>query len=323
MNKVSILVPVYGVEKFIERCVRSLMQQTYPCIEYIFVDDCSLDNSIHILKSVLSEYPEKDVRIIRHEWNKGLGTSRKTALLASTGDYILNVDSDDYLEPDAVSLLMEEAEKTQADMVRMGCVLEWVHARKFYPALWSVDAKVYTKLLLNASTLPGICLHLIRRNLYFDYQLFPVEGINTGEDYVLTPRLSFHANRIAYVLLPLYHYMQINTSSYTAVFNQEKVANLQQVANILYNYFKGQQDYVSALSEGMWQKKVEIMLICSHKDYPTVDKLPTWLPMRTATMNLQQKIAAPLVAHHWWYLLATYSFFYHRVFNLFQKIKGR
>ena len=100
MSKISILVPIYGVEHYIERCARSLFEQTYPDIEYVFVDDCSSDQSIAVLEKVMEDYPlrKPHVKIIHHERNKGLSAARNTALEASAGDYVMHVDSDDYIE---------------------------------------------------------------------------------------------------------------------------------------------------------------------------------------------------------------------------------
>ena len=108
-KKVSILVPVYGVEKYIKRCARSLFEQTYDNIEYIFVDDCTQDRSIDILEEVLKEYPNRknQVKILHHAKNRGLSASRNTALDASTGDYLMHVDADDYLHVDAIALLIK------------------------------------------------------------------------------------------------------------------------------------------------------------------------------------------------------------------------
>ena len=115
---VSILVPVYGVEKYIEKCAVSLFEQTCNDIEYVFVDDCSPDNSIGILEEVRKRYPERDkVKIIRHDRNRGLAAARKTALMASVGDYVIHVDSDDWVSPDMVATLAEQAMKTGADLV--------------------------------------------------------------------------------------------------------------------------------------------------------------------------------------------------------------
>lgn len=99
MLKVSILVPIYGVEQYIERCAKSLFEQTYSEIEYVFVNDCTKDDSIGVLNRVLEKFPQRklQVRIINHEKNKGLGAARRTAILNANGDYILHVDSDDYI----------------------------------------------------------------------------------------------------------------------------------------------------------------------------------------------------------------------------------
>ena len=92
---VSVIVPIYGVEKYIERCARSLLEQTIENIEYIFVNDCTKDNSIAILESVIKEYPHREhqVRIIHHGTNKGLPQARKTGLLNAHGEYIAHCDN--------------------------------------------------------------------------------------------------------------------------------------------------------------------------------------------------------------------------------------
>ena len=97
-NKVSICVPVYGVEKYIERCAISIFEQTYTNLECIFVNDCTKDNSIKILYNVIERYPQRreKIRIIQHDCNRGLAAARNTALEAASGDYILHVDSDNY-----------------------------------------------------------------------------------------------------------------------------------------------------------------------------------------------------------------------------------
>lgn len=90
MSKVSVIVPVYKVEKYIERCARSLFNQTLDDIEYIFVDDCSPDRSIEILNQVIGDYPRRkdQVQIIHHASNQGLALARQTGLKAATGEYI-------------------------------------------------------------------------------------------------------------------------------------------------------------------------------------------------------------------------------------------
>ena len=119
---VSILVPIYNVDKYIERCMRSIFEQTYRDIEYIFVDDCATDNSIEILQNVIQEYPDRKehIRIISHEKNRGLAAARNTSVNNCQTDFLMHVDSDDYLEKNAVELLVNKQKETNADIVS-GC----------------------------------------------------------------------------------------------------------------------------------------------------------------------------------------------------------
>ena len=99
MPKLSVLVPVYNVEAWIDKCARSLFEQTIDDVEYIFVDDCTSDRSIEILTATLAEYPRRipQVKIIHHDKNRGLVASRNTALRVATGDFIIHCDSDDWV----------------------------------------------------------------------------------------------------------------------------------------------------------------------------------------------------------------------------------
>ena len=115
--KVSVIVPFYGVEPYIGRCAESLLRQTaWQDCEFIFVDDGCKDGSLSVLQGVLARYPERRVQVIRKE-NGGLPQARLTGLQHATGDYVLHVDSDDWLELDAVEKLVRKAEETDADVV--------------------------------------------------------------------------------------------------------------------------------------------------------------------------------------------------------------
>ena len=117
MAKVSVLVPVYNVSAYIERCARSLFEQTFDDIEYIFVNDATPDDSMERLEAVIRQYPEREVRIVSHERNRGQATARHTALLAASGEYVCCVDSDDYIDWDMVASLYTKAVEEGADIV--------------------------------------------------------------------------------------------------------------------------------------------------------------------------------------------------------------
>ena len=105
-QKVSIVVPVYNVEKYLKRCVDSLIEQSYSNLEILLVDDGSKDSSLSICK----EYELKDSRIrVFHKENEGLGLTRNYGIERATGEYITFVDSDDYLTSDAIAAMLDRA----------------------------------------------------------------------------------------------------------------------------------------------------------------------------------------------------------------------
>ena len=106
---ISVVVPVYGVERYIERCVRSLFSQTMiEGVEFIFVNDCTKDKSMEILMDLLKQYPSRQsqVRVVDHKENMGLAAARITALNLAKGEYVINLDSDDYFERDMLECIL-------------------------------------------------------------------------------------------------------------------------------------------------------------------------------------------------------------------------
>lgn len=114
-QKVSVIIPVYRVSAYVERCLRSVMEQSYSDIECIIVDDKSDDNSVEKCKALIAEYNENEdknektkgisFRIIHHEHNRGLSAARNTGTIAAKGEYLYYLDSDDYISPDCIEKL--------------------------------------------------------------------------------------------------------------------------------------------------------------------------------------------------------------------------
>ncbi|MBQ2563656.1 MAG: glycosyltransferase family 2 protein [Muribaculaceae bacterium] len=215
--KVSILIPVYGVEHYIAQCVKSLMEQTYDDIEYIFVDDCTPDNSILLLREVLQDYPgrESQAKVLHHEHNKGLAGARHTALGASTGDAVLFVDSDDYIAPRAVEVLVATMRQQDVDIVDGGfaVVTGGVVEREKMPP--HVPQDKYLKTILCQSIEPNrIWGRLIKRSLFEENNIAFTQGVDYGEDFSVLPRLLAFARR-GWVDDTLYYYRENNPNSYT------------------------------------------------------------------------------------------------------------
>lgn len=118
--KVSIVIPIYKVEEYVERCLESVLRQTYRQLEVILVDDCTPDHSMEIAKTYIEQAPYgKDLNFVylKHEKNRGLSAARNTGMDAATGEYVYFLDSDDEITPDCISLLVEPLKQRKYDFV--------------------------------------------------------------------------------------------------------------------------------------------------------------------------------------------------------------
>lgn len=229
MNKepysVSICVPVYGVEKYIERCAKSLFGQTYMNIEYVFVDDCTKDHSMEILLQTASRYPERKsrIKIIRHEHNRGLAAARNTAIAAATGCFIMHVDSDDWIEPDAVEQLVKMQMETNADYVMANHVQDLGTHRVFWIRPHILVPRELSLALIMHRMPHNVYGQLFKRSLYTDNCIVVEEGTNMGEDFQQVPRLAYYATKVALVDKVIYHNENTNETSYTrSAFNLDR-----------------------------------------------------------------------------------------------------
>jgi len=240
--KVSILVPVYGVEQYIERCVVSLFEQTYRDIEYIFVDDCSPDSSIEILQKVIKRYPDREtqVRIIRHERNCGLSGARVTAIKAATGDFLMHVDSDDWIERNTVELCVERQKETGADYVYFDIVLHHRKYDKYCLKKEYVSSHEMTLAVIRREMPVSVWGGLIRTAIQREHEIYPEVGVNIGEDYQQTPRILYHSKRVAHIAKKLYHYNFTNDSSYcNSGFSESKYCQDSRSCQIVYDFCQG------------------------------------------------------------------------------------
>jgi glycosyltransferase involved in cell wall biosynthesis len=243
-NKVSILVPVYGVENYIERCAHTLFNQTFTDIEYIFVDDCSKDDSIKKLRSIIALYPEREssISIILHDKNKGVAATRQTAIEAATCAYILFVDSDDYIETDMVELLFKKAVQTSADIVFCPFFFEYQHRKtRIYDQIFSTDKVELINICFKSQA--AFWNKMIKRQIIIENDIHILEGINYGEDLSVVPQIIYYSNSFALVSKPLYHYVQYNIDSYTSNFTEKSLTDTLKVTDILQTFFLNKPDY--------------------------------------------------------------------------------
>ena len=255
--KISVLVPVYGVEKYIGRCAESLFTQTYADLEYVFVDDCTPDRSVGVLRSVMEQYPERkvQVRIIRNERNSGIGAVRQRLIDECTGDCLTFVDSDDYLPPRAVELMAAEMERSGADMVDGGwqrVTREGVSAVN--QPYRGRDEKRYLCLMLCQNIVSNrMWGRLIRRTLFTENGVRLVPGIDFSEDYSVMTRLLYFANR-SVTTGTVYFYSEENTSSYTHTASPRHARSYLMACRVVLDFFTANgmpHEYLTPLQFGM------------------------------------------------------------------------
>lgn len=227
--KVSVIIPVYKAERYIERCVRSLFEQTLDDIEYIFVDDCSPDKSISIMHKVLEEYPhrKKNVKIVSHSVNKGVGQTRQDGIDCASGKYLIHCDPDDWVDISIYQKLYSEAVRVSADMV----ICDF-----FYTLPNFIISKQEPECLDGINLLEQITgvnpnpLHgslwnkLIRREILANAKI-PVE-YSFCEDVDYLTQILNSVKNVAYIPEPLYFYeYKADGNSLCSVKNLEGIVN--------------------------------------------------------------------------------------------------
>lgn len=221
MYKVSILVPVYNVEKYIERCARSLFEQTYDNLEYVFVDDCSSDSSIAVLKSVLEDYPNRkeQVKLVANKHNLGASASKNKAVDNATGAFVSFVDADDWLELNSIELLANEQLRTGADVV-WGKLIEHTNERD-YELVEPLYRDKHEWLMCYCRLTTGIGMsnskRIIRRSLLEQYHIRSVNGFNYSEDKLFLTQVAYYAKSFSVIDDVVYHYNRLNSTSATAI----------------------------------------------------------------------------------------------------------
>lgn len=268
--KVSILVPIYNVEVYIKRCAISLFEQTYDNIEYVFVNDCTKDKSIDILIQTLDYYPNRasQVKIINHEINKGLAAARTTAIDNSTGDYIMHVDSDDYINVDAVEKCVNTAINFKADIV--ACAVKHIYEHKEDIELPCIgNGKIdYINNLLNRNTPVNLVAQFTRKDI-IKKDAYPIIGLNFGEDYVTTSRIAYYADNIVSLNDPIYNYWHGNQQSYTNNVSRKQLADVVRAYEIIDKFYQSKNDYniySSALKNALCRNIVLLLVLCDNKD---------------------------------------------------------
>lgn len=226
---ISVIVPVYNSEKYLKRCIDSILNQTYKAIELILVDDGSPDNC----GKICDEYAKKDKRVrVIHKTNAGVSAARNSGLEIASGNYATFVDSDDYIEPEMYSNMMEKVHQYNCDVVMCDCIKDFTDhseiythdiragfydkeqlVNEYYPHLLMMENVEYPATISN-------CLILFNRNKLGNLRY--VVGVRYSEDLFFGAQLVYNTDSFYYMKEQAYYHYYMNPTSATHKFTVDK-----------------------------------------------------------------------------------------------------
>lgn len=243
--KVTVIVPVYNVAAYIEKCATSLFRQTLDSLEILFIDDCGPDNSIEIIKQTLRKFPARNslTRIIPMPSNSGLAAVRRHGIIKAIGQYIIHCDGDDWADLDLYERLYKTAVEQNADIV----VCDEIHECNDGSHLCEINSlPEYCKDVVKnwyKSTLGMFCHNkLIKRSLYTEHDILPWIGLNMWEDNGLITRLFYYGNKLAQIHGSCYHYNRTNINAMTSGYGIKQVEQMIGIAEHLTEFFSSKPD---------------------------------------------------------------------------------
>ncbi len=259
---VSILIPVYKVSDFIERCAVSVFSQTFENIEYIFVDDASPDDSVQKLKQVLAHFPNRkeDVCILQNEKNRGISVSRQIAFDNANGKYFLAMDSDDWIENNMIEKLVQKAEKTEADITYCSYFRTFSNKEIIEKPLFSLNKKALIQDAFNGKS--AYWNKLIRLDLLQRNGIKTIRGVNMADDLVVLVKLIYFAQKVAFIDKPFYHYVQFNENACTRELPIKHINDHLIVTENIEQFFQMKKDfseYEKMIMEFKAKRKIKII----------------------------------------------------------------
>ncbi len=222
---ISVITPVYGVEKYIEKSLRSLFTQTKTDgVEFVLVNDCTPDNSMEVARRVISQFPNLTVKIVEHEKNGGLAAARQTGIMAASGKYMIHIDSDDWCEATMLEEMYNCAIESDADVVVADIYIDY-DKKEVYKKMSAPDSgEECVAAILEGRMSGSTCNKLTKRSLCIDNNLAWVPGLNIAEDWLIYLKIFSNAKKVVYLPKAYLHYYQ-NQESLTKRLSIARLGN--------------------------------------------------------------------------------------------------
>lgn len=271
--KISVIIPVYNVERYIARCLDSILAQSFQDFEVVIVDDCGTDNSMMIVE----QYASKDDRfVVRHnKQNMGLMWTRREGYLNARGEYFVFCDSDDYLLPDSLGLLYEAICSTQADIVVSSYVRHTFRGKnvvQYNKLSYGEDRTSVYKSLLSGEMSHSLWAKIFSAKLFRDYLYETKVHQTNSEDALLFYQVVEHVRKVVVIQEPTYCYVFNSTSSIMRD-TRSKLPQILFFQHWQFNFLKSKNDLSEYLIKSTILKRVDLMKynVSSHILFPEED----------------------------------------------------
>lgn len=304
--KVSVVVPIYGTEKYIERCAKSLFEQTLDNIEYIFVNDCTKDHAIEKLEEVIKNYPERkdQIRIINLERNRGLAIARGTGFKQCKGEYIITCDSDDWVELDAYESMYRLAKDKDADIVICDFYKNDGVNKTVFPITHPTERISLIQDMLYYRATWSVWNKMFRANLLNEDITFP--RFSMGEDCAFVLQLVYYCSKIIYTNKASYNYFYNPSSLVNSTSEESRYKRFKECMDndrIVDSFYKDKEEYTKlkgGLCYMFFQTKNLLIPIIHHNKFKKIWERTCpgleWNIFRDKRISIKERFRGLLIA---------------------------
>ena len=237
---ISVVIPVYNTSSYLARCIDSIFEQDLKDVELIFIDDCSTDNSFEVLNQCLKGRVSENLTIVKNPKNLGSGETRNKGISLAKGDYVIFVDSDDYVTSDYF-LVLKNAIESRPDIVVFDMTEIWSNKTVLKHVDLPDSPLESVELLLLNKMHNSLCNKMFKRSMFLKHDIRITKGLSMFEDKSICFKLFYYAKSQLYIDKSLYFYDRSRENSLTKVFKESNIQASVIVAKVIDDFFKDKE----------------------------------------------------------------------------------
>lgn len=237
---ISVVIPVYNTSSYLARCIDSIFEQDLKDVELIFIDDYSTDNSFEVLNQCLKGRVSANLTIVKNPKNLGSGETRNKGISLAKGDYVIFVDSDDYVTSDYFQVL-KNAIESRPDIVVFDMTEIWSNKTVLNHVDLPDSPLESVELLLLNKMHNSLCNKMFKRSMFLKHDIRITKGLSMFEDKSICFKLFYYAKSQLYIDKSLYFYDRSRENSLTKVFKESNIQASVIVAKVIDDFFKDKE----------------------------------------------------------------------------------